>query len=79
MIWYWLIYGRMPWQTSGTCPRRDVLELALQATRAGLAGFSVGTTLPHVSRGAADRVHNHLADLETSAHCATCNLDFRGR
>ncbi|MEZ4590139.1 MAG: DUF5939 domain-containing protein [Chloroflexota bacterium] len=57
-------------------PRRTVLELALAATRVGLLDFQWELLCP-MCRGAADRVHNHLSELSTSGHCATCQIDFK--
>ena len=56
--------------------RRDVLELALLATRAGLLDLQWELLCP-MCRGASDRVHNHLSEMATSAHCPTCHIDFR--
>ena len=56
-------------------PRRDVLELALFATRAGLLDFQWEILCP-LCRGAEDRVHDTLSDLSSAAHCQTCNIDF---
>ncbi|WP_420632229.1 adenylate/guanylate cyclase domain-containing protein [Candidatus Leptofilum sp.] len=57
-------------------PRRDVLELALMATRAGLLDFQWELLCP-LCRGASDRVHNHLSEMRTNVHCPTCNIDFQ--
>lgn len=59
------------WQAS----RREVLELFLWATRLGLLNFQWELLCP-MCRGAEDRVHAHLQDVETEAHCSTCNIDF---
>ena len=56
--------------------RRDVLELALMATRVGLLDFQWEVLCP-LCRGASDRVHNHLSEMSTSVHCTTCNIDFQ--
>jgi class 3 adenylate cyclase len=57
-------------------PRRDVLEMALLATRAGLLDFQWEILCP-LCRGAEDRVYQHLGDLHSAAHCQTCNIDFK--
>jgi class 3 adenylate cyclase len=57
-------------------PRRDVLEMALLATRAGLLDFQWEILCP-MCRGAEDRVYQHLDDLRSAAHCQTCNIDFK--
>lgn len=57
-------------------PRRDVLELALLATRVGLLDFQWEVLCP-MCRGASDRVHNHLSEMVTNIHCPTCNIDFK--
>ena len=57
-------------------PRRDVLELSLLATRVGLLDFQWEVLCP-MCRGASDRVHNHLSEMATNVHCATCNIDFK--
>lgn len=57
-------------------PRRDVLELALLATRVGLLDFQWEVLCP-LCRGASDRVHNHLSEMVTNVHCPTCNIDFQ--
>ncbi len=56
-------------------PRRDVLELFLLATRAGLLDFQWEILCP-MCRGAEDRVHHTLAHVTSAAHCQTCNIDF---
>lgn len=56
-------------------PRRDVLELFLLATRAGLLDFQWEILCP-LCRGAESRVHGHLDGLQSDAHCQTCNIDF---
>lgn len=56
-------------------PRRDVLELFLWATRIGLLDFQWEVLCP-LCRGAEDRVSSKLGDLESHAHCQTCNIDF---
>lgn len=57
-------------------PRRDVLELSLRATRVGLLDFQWELLCP-MCRGASERVHNHLSEMATNVHCATCNIDFK--
>lgn len=57
-------------------PRRNVLELALMATRVGLLDFQWEVLCP-LCRGASDRVHNHLSEMVTNVHCSTCNIDFK--
>lgn len=57
-------------------PRREVLELALNATRVGLLDFQWELLCP-MCRGASDRVHNHLSEIKTTAHCPTCDIDFK--
>ncbi|MBK8900948.1 MAG: adenylate/guanylate cyclase domain-containing protein [Anaerolineaceae bacterium] len=56
--------------------RRDVLELAMMATRVGLLDFQWEVLCP-LCRGASDRVHNHLSDMVTNVHCPTCHIDFK--
>jgi hypothetical protein len=56
--------------------RRDVLELFLWATRVGLLDFQWEVLCP-LCRGAEDRVSGHLEELESHAHCNSCNIDFR--
>jgi class 3 adenylate cyclase len=57
-------------------PRRELLELFLSATRIGLLDFQWEVLCP-LCRGASDRVHNHLSDVSTTAHCQTCHIDFK--
>lgn len=57
-------------------PRQDVLALALLATRVGLLDFQWELLCP-MCRGAADRVHNHLSEMSTTAHCVVCDIDFK--
>ncbi|MCB8981094.1 MAG: adenylate/guanylate cyclase domain-containing protein [Ardenticatenaceae bacterium] len=57
-------------------PRRDVLELAMMATRVGLLDFQWEVLCP-LCRGASDRVHNHLSEMVTNVHCPSCNIDFK--
>ena len=56
--------------------RRDVLELALTATRVGLLDFQWELLCP-MCRGASDRVSHHLNEMSTTAHCPTCQIDFQ--
>lgn len=56
--------------------RRDVLEIALLATRAGLLDFQWEILCP-LCRGAEDRIYHHLNDVHSAAHCQTCNIDFK--
>jgi hypothetical protein len=55
-------------------PRRRVLELCLQATRAGILEFRWKLLCP-LCRGAADGVTT-LADVHPKAHCDSCHIDF---
>ncbi len=57
-------------------PRKQVLELFLEATRIGLLDFQWELLCP-MCRGAEDRVSTHLSDVHAEAHCFTCNIDFR--
>jgi class 3 adenylate cyclase len=54
--------------------RRQVLELCLLATRAGLLEFRWELICPHC-RGAAD-VHETLATVDKDTHCDSCHVDF---
>jgi len=54
-------------------PRRNVLELCLLATRAGLLEFRWELLCP-LCRGSKDR-SDRLGNLKTKAHCGTCNID----
>lgn len=56
--------------------RRDVLEMAMLATRVGLLDFQWEVLCP-MCRGASDRVHNHLDEVSTAVHCPTCHIDFK--
>ncbi|MCB9419701.1 MAG: adenylate/guanylate cyclase domain-containing protein [Ardenticatenaceae bacterium] len=56
--------------------RRDVLEMALLATRVGLLDFQWEILCP-MCRGAEDRVYQHLDGLHSEAHCDSCNIDFK--
>lgn len=56
-------------------PRKQVLELFLEATRIGLLDFQWELLCP-MCRGAEDRVSAHLSDVHTEAHCFTCNINF---
>lgn len=55
--------------------RADVLNLFLLATRSGLLDFQWEVLCP-MCRGAEDRVSNRLADVSSSGHCHSCNIDF---
>ena len=55
-------------------PRRDVLEIFLHATRAGLLDFQWDLLCP-LCRGAKQSGPS-LKDIETHLHCATCKIDF---
>ncbi len=55
-------------------PRRDVLELCLRATRAGLLDLQWDVLCP-LCRGAKASSAT-LAGLSDQVHCATCNIDF---
>lgn len=55
--------------------RRQLLELCLWATRAGLLDFQWEVLCP-MCRGAEDRVSAHLGGVSSHAHCSTCNIDF---
>ncbi len=54
-------------------PRRAVLELCLQATRAGLLEFRWELLCP-LCRGAKD-IAESLSGLKSTVHCETCNID----
>ena len=54
--------------------RRDVLELCLKGTRAGLLEFRWQLLCP-LCRGSRESVTS-LGDLRTSVHCDSCNIDF---
>ena len=55
-------------------PRRDVLEIFLRATRAGLLDFQWDLLCP-LCRGA-QAVGQSLKDIDAHLHCATCKIDF---
>ncbi|HEX6284566.1 MAG TPA: DUF5939 domain-containing protein, partial [Pyrinomonadaceae bacterium] len=55
-------------------PRRDVLEIFLRATRAGLLDFQWDLLCP-LCRGA-NRTGKSLKDIESHLHCTTCKIDF---
>jgi class 3 adenylate cyclase len=55
-------------------PRRDVLDVCLRATRAGLLDLQWDMLCPHC-RGAADSSHS-LSGLRTDVYCGSCNVDF---
>lgn len=56
-------------------PRRTVLETFLRATRAGLLDMYWDLLCPEC-RGVAED-HARLADMHSSSHCNTCQIDFR--
>ncbi len=55
-------------------PRRKVLEICLQATRAGLFDLRWDLLCP-LCRGAKES-GSTLAEMKQPAHCQTCNIDF---
>lgn len=55
-------------------PRRDVLELCLLATRAGLLDFQWDLLCP-LCRGTQES-SSSLKDIHTHVHCDSCNIDF---
>ncbi len=55
-------------------PRRDVLEVFLCATRAGLLDFQWDLLCP-LCRGAT-KSGNSLKDIDAHLHCTTCKIDF---
>lgn len=55
-------------------PRRDVLEVFLRATRAGLLDFQWDLLCP-LCRGPQESGRS-LRDINTNVHCATCKIDF---
>jgi class 3 adenylate cyclase len=55
-------------------PRRKVLELCLQATRAGLFDLRWDLLCP-LCRGAKES-GSTLEEMKQRAHCETCNIDF---
>ncbi|MCL4867938.1 MAG: adenylate/guanylate cyclase domain-containing protein [Anaerolineae bacterium] len=55
-------------------PRRQVLELALLATRLGVLDFRWEMLCPMCR--AAGAVTNHLADTTQAVHCDTCQIDY---
>ncbi len=56
-------------------PRRQVLELALQATRLGLLDFRWELLCP-MCRSARAQVRS-LAETTKEVHCEACNIDYR--
>lgn len=56
-------------------PRRTVLETFLRATRAGMVDMYWDLLCPEC-RGVAED-HARLEDVHSSAHCSTCQIDFR--
>jgi class 3 adenylate cyclase len=55
-------------------PRREVLELCLRATRAGLLDLRWELLCP-LCRGAARSVPT-LSEIQAGQHCESCNIDF---
>lgn len=55
-------------------PRRDVLELCLKATRAGLLDLRWELLCPQC-RGAKE-IDEHLHQINPTVHCDVCNIDF---
>jgi class 3 adenylate cyclase len=55
-------------------PRRDVLELCLLATRAGMLDLRWELLCP-LCRGAKE-IDARLEDVNTQVHCEVCNIDF---
>lgn len=55
-------------------PERELLRVALHATRAGLLDLSWDTVCPHC-RGVRDE-NSTLAELAARSHCAACQIDF---
>jgi class 3 adenylate cyclase len=55
-------------------PRREVLELCLRATRAGLLDLRWELLCPHC-RGAQQSAES-LGDVRAEQHCDTCQVDF---
>ncbi|HEU5459944.1 MAG TPA: DUF5939 domain-containing protein [Pyrinomonadaceae bacterium] len=55
-------------------PRRLVLEVCLQATRAGLLDFQWDLLCP-LCRGPKQSQHS-LKDIDKEVHCETCKIDF---
>ncbi|MEK6751067.1 MAG: DUF5939 domain-containing protein [Chloroflexota bacterium] len=55
-------------------PRRTVLETFLRATRAGMLDMYWDLLCPEC-RGVAED-HAHLGDVQGTAHCNTCRIDF---
>ena len=55
-------------------PERELLRVALHATRAGVLSLSWDTVCPHC-RGVRDE-HTALAEVAARSHCAACEVDF---
>lgn len=55
-------------------PRRDVLELCLLATRAGILEFQWDLLCP-MCRNPRDTSHT-MGGIKSTVHCDTCNIDF---
>jgi class 3 adenylate cyclase len=53
---------------------RELLRVALHATRAGLLALSWDTVCPHC-RGARDE-NSSLSDVAAKSHCEVCRIDF---
>ncbi|MCW5806353.1 MAG: adenylate/guanylate cyclase domain-containing protein [Deltaproteobacteria bacterium] len=56
-------------------PEKDLLRVALHATRAGLLALSWDTVCPHC-RGVRDE-NKSLQDLQAESHCEVCRIDFK--
>lgn len=56
-------------------PRRDVLEVCLRATRAGLLDFQWDLLCP-LCRGPQESGQS-LREIHTEVHCESCKIDFR--
>jgi class 3 adenylate cyclase len=57
-------------------PRRDVLELCLWATRAGLLDFEWDLLCPHCRNARLTADSLQQVSSKTVVHCDTCNVDF---
>ncbi len=55
-------------------PRREVLELCLLATRAGLLELRWNLLCP-MCRGSGEALHS-LSEIESKMHCGGCQIDF---
>jgi adenylate cyclase len=56
-------------------PRREILELCLLATRAGLLDFQWELLCPYC-RGSGTNVHKHMEEIHQEVHCHSCQVDF---